>query len=145
MPLKYLNRYEKFYRVVCNPLTQIKAKYFIADVNFILDKLDEEHAFLGAKNPDKQCAKNTSMLHHSVELLPLQMFTDHFSHQYIWQKVFQQDTAFKKLLAIPDLFTVHNYEKFEFGKNQMFSGRPAPLTVGSSMREGGESEERRQS
>ena len=134
-PMQQLDRYESFYRVVCNPLTQIKAKYFITDVNFLLNKVNMDYEHMGFKNRDKALEKNIGMIKHSVELIPLKMFIDHFSQQYIWQKTFQEDSAFKKLLQIPDLITVQNFEKFEFAKN-IQDDWGGPMTIGSSAQNG---------
>ena len=72
-----------------------------------------------------------AMIKHAVELIPLKLFTEHFSENYIWQRTFEQDSAFKKLLMTPDLISVQNYEKFEFARLNQNDWND-PLTIGST-------------
>lgn len=117
-PMASLDRYDKFYRAVCYPLTHLKARDIFADLNMLSKKIDKEHENMAVcgKNAYKQYMKNVAMLRHSVDLMPIQVFIDHFSQKKQWQAPLRKDTAFNQLLHMPDLFCVVNREKFEFAK-----------------------------
>jgi len=90
-----LNKYDRFYRVVCEPFHQIKITEFTDDLNALIAKVEDE--------VEHGCHELKHQM--DLDLIPYVKFIEHYREKPLWKNHVQNvDSCLMRLLQIDNLF-----------------------------------------
>lgn len=109
VPLANLDRYDIFYRLICNPLPQLTATEFFTEIEVLCENLDLDHQ---ARSKFRKIAsKETHWKNqkHFADSLPLEKFINQFKNQNLWKDCLKNEKSpILLLLKIPGLLNETN-------------------------------------
>lgn len=88
-----LSKYDRFYRVVCDPLPTMNVSTFVADIDFLIAKLEKENN------------KQSQPIVYDKEYIPYATFTQYFGKKKEWAAHIKNfNSCFMRLMQIENLF-----------------------------------------